>query len=229
MSKQAKKRFPGQVPVLLGRRRAGSGAAVLRPLPGGRAGVKSVYPGIPKSHIIEVITNGVATDRLQQYAVGPLRRPQEQCRHGAGRQRRRHRGMFKAVQARGFADYLAESYGGDSYGLKQVCLFPTHYVGAWYLNPAGWGPVLLSLEMMQMNGQKVPHGNQHRPASRSLTASSVAPLQIGNRRRTTLGTKSHQMRPAFGGAGDTASEAGRRAMAAVNGQQPVRPGTERVL
>ena len=65
-------------------------------------------------------------------------------------------GMFKAVQARGFSDYLAESYGGDSYGLKQVCLYPTHYVGAWYLNPAGWGPVLLSIVMMQMNGQKVP-------------------------------------------------------------------------
>jgi ABC-type sugar transport system substrate-binding protein len=65
-------------------------------------------------------------------------------------------GMFKAVQSRGFANYLAEDYGGDSYGLKQVCLYPTHYVGSWYLNPAGWGPVLLTLEMMQMNGQKVP-------------------------------------------------------------------------
>ena len=66
-------------------------------------------------------------------------------------------GMYKAAQARHVANFLVNSFGGDSYGLKQVCADPKHYVGAWYLDPAGWGPVLLSLIMMQMNGQKVPH------------------------------------------------------------------------
>ena len=55
------------------------------------------------------------------------------------------------------ANFLVNSFGGDSYGLSQVCADPTHYVGAWYLDPAGWGPVLLSLIMDQMNGVKVPH------------------------------------------------------------------------
>ena len=57
--------------------------------------------------------------------------------------------MFKAVQARGFTNYLAEGYGGDSYGLNQLCLYPTHYVGDWDFEPVTWGPVLLSIVMME--------------------------------------------------------------------------------
>jgi ribose transport system substrate-binding protein len=156
MSEQAKKRFPGQVPYFLGGAEPASGPAVFARYQGAVAGVKSVYPGIPKSHIIEVITNGVATTAYSNTLSALSAVPKNGVVMVQAVNDEDTGGMFKAVQARGFTDYLAESYGGDSYGLKQVCLFPTHYVGAWYLNPAGWGPVLLSLEMMQMNGEKVP-------------------------------------------------------------------------
>src|SRR6266851_1834750 len=64
-------------------------------------------------------------------------------------------GMAKAAASRGLPNYLVNSYGGDSYGLGQVCS-NSHYVGSWYLDPAGWGPVLLSLEMNEMNGVQIP-------------------------------------------------------------------------
>ena len=156
MANLAKKRFPGVVPYFLGGAEPTSGAAVLARYKGAVAGIKSVYPGIPKSHIIEVITGGIATmaynntlSALSAVPKGSLVLVQAVNDEDTG-------GMFKAVQARGFTDYLAESFGGDSYGLGQVCTYPTHYAGAWYLNPAGWGPVLLSIVMMEMNHQAVP-------------------------------------------------------------------------
>ena len=59
MADQAKKRFPGQVPYFLGGAEPASGPAVFARYQGAVAGVKSVFPNIPKSHIIEVNTNGV--------------------------------------------------------------------------------------------------------------------------------------------------------------------------
>jgi ribose transport system substrate-binding protein len=156
MAQQAKKRFPGQVPYFLGGAEPASGAAVFARYQGAVAGVKSVYPGIPKSHIIEVITNGLADTAYNNTLSALSAVPKNGVVMVQAVNDEDTGGMFKAVQSRGFANYLAEDYGGDSYGLKQVCLYPTHYVGSWYLDPAGWGPVLLSLEMMQMNGQKVP-------------------------------------------------------------------------
>jgi ABC-type sugar transport system substrate-binding protein len=156
MANLAKKRFPGKLPYFLGGAEPSSGAAVLARYQGAVAGFKSVYPGIPKSHIIEVITQGVATtaysntlSALSAVPTGSVVLVQAVNDEDTG-------GMFKAVQARGFTDYLGESFGGDSYGLSQVCRYPTHYAGAWYLDPSGWGPVLLSIVMMEMNGQKVP-------------------------------------------------------------------------
>jgi len=156
MADQAKKRFPGQVPYFLGGAEPSSGAAVFARYQGAVAGVKTVYPGIPSSHIIEVITNGLATTAYNNTLSALSAVPKNGVVMVQAVNDEDTGGMFKAVQSRGFANYLAEDYGGDSYGLNQVCLYPTHYVGSWYLNPAGWGPVLLSLEMMQMNGQKVP-------------------------------------------------------------------------
>jgi len=49
-------------------------------------------------------------------------------------------GMAKAAASRGLPNYMVNSYGGDSFGLGQVCS-NSHYVGSWYLDPAGWGPV----------------------------------------------------------------------------------------
>ena len=156
MAEQAKKRFPGQIPYFLGGAEPASGAAVFARYLGAVAGVKAVFPNIPKSHIIEVISNGVATTAYSNTLSALSAVPKNAVVMVQAVNDEDTGGMFNAVKARGFTNYLAEDYGGDSYGLGQVCKYPTHYVGSWYLDPFGWGPVLLSLEMMQMNGQKVP-------------------------------------------------------------------------
>ena len=170
LAQQAKKRFPGQVPYFLGGAEPESGAAVLARYLGTVAGVKSVFPSIPKSHIIEVDTNGVATTAYTNTLSALSAVPKTGVVMVQGVNDEVTGGMFKAVQARAFTHYLAEGYGGDSYGLNQLCLYPTHYVGDWDFEPASWGPVLLSIVMMEMNGQKVPqvtnlNGGQVLPGS----------------------------------------------------------------
>ena len=64
-------------------------------------------------------------------------------------------GMVKAAQTRHVTNYLANSFGGDSYGFSQVCS-NSHYVGAWYLEPMVWGQDSLTAILDQINGVKVP-------------------------------------------------------------------------
>jgi ABC-type sugar transport system substrate-binding protein len=156
MANVAKKRFPGMVPYFIGGAEPTSGPAVYARYLGAVAGIKKSFPGIPASHIIEVKTEGIATtaynntlSALSQVPSDALVLMQAVNDEDLG-------GMFKAAQNRHFSKFLVNSFGGDSYGLAQVCANPTHYVGAWYLDPEGWGPVLLSIIMNQMNHVKVP-------------------------------------------------------------------------
>jgi ABC-type sugar transport system substrate-binding protein len=155
MASVAKKRFPGKIPYFLGGAEPTSGAAVLARYLGAVAGIKASFPGIPASHLIEVITNGVETTAYNNTLSALSRVPANSVVLMQAVNDEDLGGMFKAGQSRGLKDFLVNSFGGDSYGLSQVCANPAHYVGAWYLDPAGWGPVLLSLIMEQMNGQKV--------------------------------------------------------------------------
>lgn len=156
MAAVAKKRFPGKVPYFLGGAEPSSGPAVFARYQGAVAGIRAAYPGIPASHIIEVHTHGIATTAYNNTLSALSRVPTNGVVLMQAVNDEDVGGMFKAAQARHLQDFLVNSFGGDSYGLQQVCSSPAHYVGAWYLNPSGWGPVLLSLVMMQMNGQKVP-------------------------------------------------------------------------
>ena len=156
MATIAKKRFPGQMPYFLGGAEPTSGAAVLARYKGAVAGIKSVYPSIPSNHIIEVKTEGVATTAYNVTASALSSVPSDGVVLMQAVNDEDTGGMYKAAQARHVKNFLVESYGGDSYGLSQVCSDPVHYVGAWYLDPYSWGPVLLSLIMNSMNGVKVP-------------------------------------------------------------------------
>ena len=157
MATIAKKRFPGKVPYFLGGAEPTSGAAVLARYKGAVAGIKQVYPNIPSNQIIEVKTEGVATTAYNNTVSALSAVPSDAVVLMQAVNDEDLGGMYKAAQARHVQNFLVNSFGGDSYGLAQVCADPVHYVGAWYLDPAGWGPVLLSLAMMQINGQAVPH------------------------------------------------------------------------
>jgi ABC-type sugar transport system substrate-binding protein len=157
MAQVAKKRFPGKVPYFIGGAAPESGPAVLARYKGAVAGIKSVYPNIPSNQIIEVKTEGVSATAYNNTVSALSAVPSDAVVLMQGVNDEDLGGMYKAAQARHLKNFLVESFGGDSYGLKQICLDKTHYVGAWYLDPAGWGPVLLSLIMNQMNGVAVPH------------------------------------------------------------------------
>ena len=156
MAKQAKKQFPGQIPYFLGGAEPTSGPAVLARYKGAVAGIKQEYPNIPSDHIIQVNTEGVDTTAYNTTLSALSKVPSNAVVLMQAVNDEDLGGMYKAAQAKHIANYLVNSFGGDSYGLKQVCADPKHYVGAWYLDPAGWGPVLLSLIMKQMNGEAVP-------------------------------------------------------------------------
>jgi ABC-type sugar transport system substrate-binding protein len=156
MATIAKKRFPGQIPYFMGGAEPTSGAAVLARYKGAVAGIKSVYKGIPSDHIIMVKTEGVDTTAFNVTSSALSSVPSDGVVLMQAVNDEDTGGMYRAAIARHVKNFLVESYGGDSYGLKQVCSDPVHYVGAWYLDPYSWGPVLLSLIMNQMNGQKVP-------------------------------------------------------------------------
>lgn len=155
MADAAKKKYPGQVPYFVGGAEPESGPAVLLRYQGAVAGVQAVYPGIPKSHIIEVDTNGVDTQAYNNTLSALSAVPKNAVVMIQAVNDEDTGGMAKAAASRGLPNYMVNSYGGDSYGLSQVCA-NSHYVGSWYLDPSGWGPVLLSIEMNEMNGVKVP-------------------------------------------------------------------------
>jgi ABC-type sugar transport system substrate-binding protein len=157
MATIAKKRFPGKIPYFLGGAEPTSGAAVLARYKGAVAGIKKVFPNIPSNQIIEVKTEGVATTAYDTTISALSAVPSNAVVLMQAVNDEDLGGMYKAAQARHVQNFLVNSFGGDSYGLAQVCADPVHYVGAWYLNPAGWGPVLLSLIMNNINGVAVPH------------------------------------------------------------------------
>jgi ABC-type sugar transport system substrate-binding protein len=155
MANVAKQKYPGQIPYFVGGAEPESGPAVFARYLGAVAGVKAVFPNIPKSHIIEVDTDGVETQAYNNTLSALSAVPHNAVVMLQAVNDEDTGGMAKAAASRGLPNYLVNSYGGDSYGLGQVCA-NSHYVGSWYLDPSGWGPVLLSLEMDEMNGVKVP-------------------------------------------------------------------------
>ena len=155
MASVAKKKYPGKIPYFVGGAEPESGAAVLARYKGAVAGVEAAYPGIPKSHIIEVDTNGIETQAYNNTLSALSAVPHNAVVMLQAVNDEDTGGMAKAAASRGLPNYMVNSYGGDSYGLGQVCANP-HYVGSWYLDPSGWGPVVLSLLMNKMNGVKVP-------------------------------------------------------------------------
>ena len=118
MAKQAKKQFPGQIPYFLGGAEPTSGAAVLARYKGAVAGIKEVYPNIPSDHIIQVNTEGVATTAYNTTLSALSEVPSNAVVLMQAVNDEDLGGMYKAAQARHVANYLVNSFGGDSYGLK---------------------------------------------------------------------------------------------------------------
>lgn len=154
MAQQAKKRFPGQLPYVLGGAEPSAGAIIMERYYGAVNGEKKVFPNLPKSHIIEVQTDGTETTAYNNTLSALSAVPSGAVVLLTGVNDEVTGGMAKAALSRHVTNYLVNSFGGDPYGLSQVCS-NSHYVGAWYLEPEVWGEDALTAIMMQINGQKV--------------------------------------------------------------------------
>ena len=152
-----KQKYPGVTPYFVGGAEPESGAAVLQRYLGAKAGFKAAYPGVPASHIIEVDTNGTQSTAYSVAKQASSRIPAGSVVLTMAVNDEDTAGVWQGVSAHGgFKAVLAESFGGDSYGMSQVCKNPNSYAGAWDLEPQTWGPTALSLVMEQENGMKVP-------------------------------------------------------------------------
>jgi ABC-type sugar transport system substrate-binding protein len=154
LAQQANKRFAGKVPYVLGGAEPSAGAIILERYNGAVAGEKKVFPSLPKSHIIEVQNDGTETTAYNNTLSALSAVPAGSVVLLTGVNDEVTAGMAKAAQSRGFSNTLVNSFGGDPFGLQQVCS-NKHYVGAWYLEPEVWGQQSLTAIMDQINGQSV--------------------------------------------------------------------------
>jgi hypothetical protein len=63
--------------------------------------------------------------------------------------------MYKAALFRKLT-FLVNSFGGDPFGLSQVCSDRAHYVGALYLEPEVWGESALAVVLREANKMPYP-------------------------------------------------------------------------
>ncbi len=84
--------------------------------------------------------------------------------------------MYKAALARKL-NFLVNSFGGDPFGLSQVCADRTHYVGALFLEPEKWGESAVATIMRMAN--KMPYSSNIGVAGTEVTATNpIARLQV---------------------------------------------------
>lgn len=155
LAQQSKARFPSLVPYVLGGAEPTSGPLVMERYNGAVAGERKVFPGLPKSHIIEVQNDGTETTAYNNTLSALSAVPSGSVVLLTGVNDEVTGGMAKAAQTRHVTNYLVNSFGGDSYGFSQVCS-DSHYMGAWYLEPMVWGQDALTAIIDQINGVHVP-------------------------------------------------------------------------
>jgi ABC-type sugar transport system substrate-binding protein len=157
LAQQAKAKFPGKMPYLLVAAEPSAGPIIMQRYTGAVAGVKKVFPGLPSKHAIEVLDNDGTETTSYNNALSALSSvPAGSVVLLTGVNDEATAGVAKAAAARHFTSYLVNSFGGDPFGLSQVCTQHAHYVGAWYLEPKVWGSSSLSVVMDEINGLKVP-------------------------------------------------------------------------
>jgi ribose transport system substrate-binding protein len=152
-----KQRYPDATPYAVVAAEPSAGAIIMQRYNGAIAGMKQILGSkLTSNHIIQVKSDGTesgtygnAVSALSQIPSGAdvlMTGVNDEVVHG----------MYKAAQARHIKNYLVISFGGDPFGLAQVCADRTHYAGALYLLPKVWGSSALAVMLDQLNGKKVP-------------------------------------------------------------------------
>jgi ABC-type sugar transport system substrate-binding protein len=150
-----KRRHPGVMPYLVIGAEPTAGPIVMQRFYGAVAGAKKVYPNLPSDHVIQVTSDGTeagtynnavsAFSRIPSGGVVLTTAVNDEVSHA----------MYKAALARKLT-FLVNSFGGDPFGLGQVCRDRAHYVGALFLEPQKWGESSLAVVLRALNKMSFP-------------------------------------------------------------------------
>jgi ABC-type sugar transport system substrate-binding protein len=155
LAKAGKKKFGKAVPYLVVAAEPTAGPIIMQRYYGVIAGVKKVYPKLPKDHIIQVKSDGSEAGVYNNAVSAFSRIPSDGVVLTTAENDEVAHGMYKAAIARKL-NFLVNSFGGDPFGLGQLCRDRKHYVGALFLEPEKWGESALAVVLRQANGMPYP-------------------------------------------------------------------------
>ena len=157
---------------------------------------------LTKDHIVQVQSDGTETGTYNNAVSALSQIPSNAVVMMTGVNDEVVHGMYKAAQARHIKNYLVISFGGDPFGLAQVCADRTHYVGALYLLPKIWGSSALSVMLDQLNGKTPSEAGRHQGQDRhGEVARRRAASRIAAIRNRAAGAGGEHLRPPRGASG----------------------------
>lgn len=155
LGRAGKSKFGSTQPYLVIAAEPSAGSIVMQRYYGAVAGVKKVYPSLPSSHVIEVVSDGTEAGTYNNAVSAFSKIPSGAAVLTTGVNDEVTHGMYRAALAR-HLNVLVNSFGGDPFGLGQVCADRTHYAGALYLEPEQWGESALAVVMRMADHMSVP-------------------------------------------------------------------------
>ena len=150
LAKAGKKKFGSTVPYLVVAAEPSAGPIVMQRYYGAVAGAKKVYPKLGGDHVIQVTSDGTEAGTYNNAVSAFSRIPSGAPVLTTAVNDEVSHAMYKAALARKL-NFLVNSFGGDPFGLSQVCADRTHYAGALFLEPEKWGESAVATIMRMAN------------------------------------------------------------------------------
>src|SRR5436190_899965 len=150
LAKAGKKKFGSTLPYLVVAAEPSAGPIVMQRYYGAVAGAKKVYPKLGGDHVIQVTSDGTEAGTYNNAVSAFSRIPSGAPVLTSAVNDEVSHAMYKAALARKL-NFLVNSFGGDPFGLSQVCADRTHYAGALFLEPEKWGESAVATIMRMAN------------------------------------------------------------------------------
>jgi ribose transport system substrate-binding protein len=154
LAKAGKKKFGSTTPYLVIAAEPTAGPIVMQRYFGAVVGAKKVYGNLPGDHVIQVKSDGTEAGTYNNAVSAFSRIPSGAPVLTTAVNDEVSHAMYKAALARKL-NFLVNSFGGDPFGLSQVCADRTHYVGALFLEPEKWGESAVATILQMAN--KMPY------------------------------------------------------------------------
>ena len=169
LAKAGKKKFGSAIPYVVVAAEPSAGPIVMQRYYGAVAGAKQVYKNLPSDHVIQVTSDGTEAGTYNNAVSAFSRIPSGAPVLTTAVNDEVSHAMYKAALARKLT-FLVNSFGGDPFGLSQVCADREHYAGALFLEPEKWGESAVATIMRMAN--KMPYSSNIGIAGTEVTATN---------------------------------------------------------